>query len=219
MFVPPPCHPVLRIGHPPRPGRALARNPRQPRIVRPGDIGGHLPDPFGEEGVALLAPELHDTAASRAVVLKVAGPAKQIEVEPGPGVEAAQHPLPAVQYSIHLFRGLSIENAGLHTRHAHQLARARQASPAIIEPAPVGQLIGQRSRRRVVPQFKAGIHALTPPCNAPRSVRPAAPGPGAVQSARRFRSLGPSPAALLPPRLAKAPEPRRDRVGPSERAA
>ena len=64
MGVGPPCHPVLRIGDPPRPAacRSAATVDRH-RIVSPGHIYTHVLHPLGKESPALALAESHYTLA------------------------------------------------------------------------------------------------------------------------------------------------------------
>ena len=193
MPVPPPGHPVLGIGHPPRPARPLGGDGGQVRIVNPCDVGAHVLHSIREERPA-LAPSERSHARCRAVgiVCKVDRAAQQIEVKPRPGIEPAQHPLPAVDHPIQLFGSLAVQDAGRHPPDAHKFSRPRQARSPIFQPAPPGQFLGQRSRRVVVHEFVVHVHALSPNQRSSREPPPICrdrSGRGTCADARRISSM------------------------------
>ena len=74
------------------------------------------------------------------------------------GVEAREETLPAVQHTVDLFGRTPIDHRGREPAGRDQLARAGQARAAVLEPAPVGQLLGQRAGRLVVPELSGDPH-------------------------------------------------------------
>ena len=143
--------------------------------MRPCDIGANALYSFLKERPP-LAPSKGGNARSLVfvLVLELDGTAKQIEVQPGPRIDSAQHPLPAVYNPVQLFGRLPVQNARREPRDRHKLTGPRQAGPAIFKPAPPGQFLGQRSRRVKVRKFAVYVHPLSPNEKDPRCLRPLA---------------------------------------------
>ena len=80
--------------------------------MRPCDIGANALYSFFKEGSA-LAPSKRGNARSFviALVLELDRTPEQIEVKPGPRIDAAQHPLPAVHHPVQLFGCLTVQDA------------------------------------------------------------------------------------------------------------
>ena len=80
--------------------------------MRPCDIGANALYSFFKERSA-LAPSKRGNARSFVFVLALEadGTPEQIEVQPGPRIDAAQHPLPAVNHPIQLFGCLTVQDA------------------------------------------------------------------------------------------------------------
>ena len=86
--IPPPRHPGLRVVAPPR-GIVLARGGhREFRVVTPGEIRLDLLDAPPEEGAPLPLPEGGHGREAGVRVGEGRRPAEQVEVQPGPGVDA-----------------------------------------------------------------------------------------------------------------------------------
>ena len=85
-------------------------------------------------------------------------PAEQIEVEARVGVQPREQTLPAAQHPVDLFGRTPVDHGRRKTPGRDQLARAGQAGTAVLEPAPVGQLLGQRAGRLVVPELRGDPH-------------------------------------------------------------
>ena len=131
--------------------------------MRPCDIGADALYSFLKERLALTTAKRGNARCFViALVLEVDGTPEQIEVKPGPRIDAAQHPLPAVHHPVQLFGCLTVQDAGRQPCDRHKLPGPRQAGPAIFEPAPPGQFLGQRSRRVKVREFVVYVHPLSP---------------------------------------------------------
>ena len=83
---------------------------------------------------------------------------EHIEVEARVSVQTREQPLPAAQHAVDLFGRTPIDYRRRKTPGCDQLARAGQAGAAVLEPAPVGQLLGQRAGRLVVPELRGDPH-------------------------------------------------------------
>ena len=69
--------------------------------MRPCDIGANALYSFLKERPALAPSERgHARCFVIALVLELDGTPEQIEVKPGPRIDAAQHALPAVHYAV-----------------------------------------------------------------------------------------------------------------------
>ena len=81
--------------------------------MRPRNIGVHILHPLGKERPALTLAECDHVGHSASVChfREVERTAQQIEVKPGPGVQAAQHPLPSVNHPVPLLRSLAVQDA------------------------------------------------------------------------------------------------------------
>ena len=128
--------------------------------MRPCDIGADALRPFFKERLPLAAAKRgHARHRAIGLVLEVDRAAQQIEIKPGPGIHTAQHPLPAVDHPVQLFGRLPVQDARRHPPDRQKLPGAGQARPAIFEPAPPGQFLGQRSRRVKVRKFVVYVHS------------------------------------------------------------
>ena len=83
---------------------------------------------------------------------------EQIEVEARVGVQTREQTLPAAQHAVDLLGRTPIDHRGRQPAGRDQLARTGQAGAAVLEPAPVGQLLGQRAGRLVVPELRGDPH-------------------------------------------------------------
>ena len=161
-------------GHIGRRTRAALPPPREPReqsrprppgdraqagIVRPDHVGIEVLDALGQERLAL--PSRHGRDVGTTGLLRAADrerTSEQVEVEAGVRPESRQQPLPETQYAVDLFGRPPVGHGGPDPGRRHQFARSGQAGVAIIEPAPVGQFLGQGARRPVGPEFLTGPH-------------------------------------------------------------
>ena len=134
--------------------------------MRPCDIGAHTLHPFLEERLPLDAAKRgHVRYRAFGLVLEADRTAQQIKVKPGARIHTAQHPLPAVDHPVQLFGRLPVQDARRHPPDRQKLPGPGQAGPAIFEPAPPGQFLGQRSRRLKVREFVVHVHPLSTLCN------------------------------------------------------
>ena len=156
----PPRQPVAGMGHPPGFAPSSLGDGPEPGIVRPGQVNLDIPHPPRQESPP-LAPGKSRYALMLVRILESSGPAKEIEIEPRPGIDTGKHPLPALQHPVQLVGRSSVEDYGRESAHTHQLARACQAGAAVLEPPPIGQLLGQRARRFVVQNFVGDIHWMS----------------------------------------------------------
>ena len=74
------------------------------------------------------------------------------------GAEPREEPLPAPEHAVDLFGRTPIDHCGPEPSGRDQLAGAGQAGAAVLEPAPVGQLLGERAGRLVVPELGGDAH-------------------------------------------------------------
>ena len=140
------------------PPRALGSR-TQARVVRPDRVGFEPLDAPGQERTALAGRDSRD--AGRGLFLRTghrSGPPKQVELEARTGTEPRQQPLPEPQHAVYLLRSAPVRRGGPHPARRDQLARTGQAGPAVAEPAPVGQLLGQRARCLMSPEFFRDPH-------------------------------------------------------------
>ena len=72
----------------------------------------------------------------------VSGP---ISIEARLRIASGKQPLPALQHPVDLPRRPAVDHRRREPRGSHELARPGQAGTAVLEPAPVGQLLGQRA--------------------------------------------------------------------------
>ena len=141
--------------------------------MRPCDMGADALHPFLKERLALATTQRGNARCFAIVfVLELDRTAQPIEVKPGPRIHPAQHPLPAVDHAIQLFGGLTIQDARRHPPDRQKLPGTGQAGPAIFEPAPPGQFLGQRSRRVKVRKFVVYVHAAISESAASREPPP-----------------------------------------------
>ena len=103
-----------------------------------------------EERTPLPLPEVGDRRQAAIGVGEGRRPAQEVKVDPGPGVYAGQHPLPAAQHGVQLLRGVTVYDGRGQARECHQLAAPGETRPVIGEPAPIRQLVGQGTGRVVV---------------------------------------------------------------------
>ena len=154
----------------PQPGEPRERS--RPRA--PGDRTEAGPKRPDDVGVEALHASLQESAALsprngrdvRGVLLRFARDtrraAEQIEIEPRAWGQPRQQPLPEAQHAVDLLRRAGVHRGGPQPARHDQLARARQAGAAVVEPAPVGQLLGQRARRLMRPEFLGDPHSPLP---------------------------------------------------------
>ena len=141
--IPPPLHPRLHVVLPPRRVVFAGCGRGQARVVAPGEIGVDLLDARSEERAPLPLPEVSDRRQAGIGVGEGRRPTEQVEIDPGPGVDAAQHPLPAVEHGVKLRRGVTVHHSRRQACECHQLAAPGQTRPVVGEPAPIRQLVGQ----------------------------------------------------------------------------
>ena len=78
----------------------------------PRDIGADALYSFLKERPPLAASKGgHARSLVLVLVLELDGTAQQIEVKPGPRIDSAQHPLPAVYNAVQLFGRLPVQDA------------------------------------------------------------------------------------------------------------
>ena len=144
------------------PGGASRRGPVGDRaetgIVRPDQVGLEPLHAAREKRAALTLGHRYDAGALVVRGLGHTRPTEQIEVEACVGVQPREQPLPAAQHAVDLFGRTPIDHRGRQPAGRDQLARAGQAGAAVLEPAPVGQLLGQRAGRLVVPELRGDPH-------------------------------------------------------------
>ena len=109
-----------------------------------------------EKGAALALPEGGDRRQAGIGVGEGRRPAEQVEIQPGPGVDAAEHPLPATEHGVQLLGGVPVHDGRRQARERHQLAAPGETRPLVGEPAPIRQLVGQRAGGVVVGDFSIG---------------------------------------------------------------
>ena len=127
-------------------------------IVRPDQVGLELLHPPGQKRTPLPLRDRYDAGALVVRGLGRGRATEHIEVEACVGVQTREEPLPAAQHAVDLFGRTPIHHRGLQPAGRDQLARAGQAGAAVLEPAPVGQLLGQRAGRLVVPELSGDPH-------------------------------------------------------------
>ena len=127
-------------------------------IVRPDQVGLELLHAAREKRAALTLGDRYDAGALVVRGLGRGRPAEHIEVEARVGVQPREQTLPAAQHAVDLFGRTPIDHRGRQPAGRDQLARAGQAGTAVLEPAPVGQLLGQRAGRLVVPELRGDPH-------------------------------------------------------------
>ena len=126
---------------------------------RPDHVGVERLHPPGQKSTAVPPGDGRDV---RTVLPRFAldgpRPAEQVEVESGIGGEPRQQPLPEAQHAVDPLRRATVRRGGPDPARRDQLARTRQAGVAVVQPAPVGQLLGQRTGRLVGPQLLGDPH-------------------------------------------------------------
>ena len=127
-------------------------------IVRPDQVGLEPLDAAREKRAALTLGDRYDAGALVVRGLGHTWPAEQIEVEARVSVQTREQPLPAAQHPVDLFGRTPVDHGGRQPSGCDHLARAGQAGTSVLEPAPVGQLLGQRAGRLVVPELRGDPH-------------------------------------------------------------
>ena len=152
-----------------QPGEPEKRSPRtlgdrtKTGPMRPDDVGVEPFDPSLQERTALPARKGCDVRAVRpGFVLDWSRAAEQVEVEPGARRQPRQQPLPEAQHAVHLAGRPAVHGGGPEPARTGQLARTGQAGMAVVQPAPVGQLLGQRARRLMGAEFLGHPHGPRP---------------------------------------------------------
>ena len=130
----------------------------EPGIVRPDQVGLEPLHAAREKRAALTLRDRYDAGTLVVRGLGRGRAPEHIEVEACVGVQPREQPLPAAQHAVDLFGRTPIDYRGLQPAGRDQLARAGQAGTAVLEPAPVGQLLGQRAGRLVVPELRGDPH-------------------------------------------------------------
>ena len=74
------------------------------------------------------------------------------------GIEAREEPLPTAQHAVDLFGRTPVDHRRREPAGCDQLPGTGQARTAVLEPAPVGQLLGQRAGCLVVPELPGDPH-------------------------------------------------------------
>ena len=128
------------------------------RIVRPDQVGLEPLHAAREKRATLTLGHRYDAGALVVRGLGHTRPAKHVEVEARVGVQPREQPLPAAQHAVDLFGRTPVDHGRRKTPGCDQLARAGQAGTAVLEPAPVGQLLGQRTGRLVIPELRGAPH-------------------------------------------------------------
>ena len=129
------------------------------RVVGPGNVGLDFLNAAAQKSPPLpLRDGGNGGLLSLLAGVEVAGPSKQIEVNARPGIGPGKHTLPAIQHRVHLFRGSPVQDGGREPRQAKQLTGAGQAGPPVIQPAPIGDFLGQRPGSLIVSYFLIHIH-------------------------------------------------------------
>ncbi len=127
-------------------------------IVRPDQVGPEPLHSAREKRAALTLGHRYDAGALVVRGLGRGRATEQIEVEACVGVQPREETLPAAQHAVDLLGRTPIHHRGLQPAGCDQLARAGQAGTAVLEPAPVGQLLRQRTGRLVVPELSGDPH-------------------------------------------------------------
>ena len=154
--IPPPFHPRPYVALPPRLIVAARRRRRQARVVTPREIGVDLLDARGKERAPLPLPQVGDRRQAGIGLGEDGRPAQEVEIDPGPGVDAGEHPLPAVQHGVKLLGGVTVNDGRRQPGECHQLAAPGETRPVVGEPAPIGQLVGERAGRVMVGDVAIG---------------------------------------------------------------
>ena len=123
-----------------------------------GPAAARLLHPPGQKRAALVLRDRYDAGALVVRGLGRDRPTEHIEVEARVGVQTREQPLPAAQHAVDLFGRTPVDHGGRQPSARDQLARAGQAGTAVLEPAPVGQLLRQRAGRLVVPELRGDPH-------------------------------------------------------------
>ena len=134
-------------------------------VGAPDDVRPEVLDAGQEEGAAVLLGEPRD--AFEALGREQRGrAAEQVEVEPGAGVEPGEDALPASEDLVELVRGAAVDDGRRHAGDGEEFAGAGEAERLRLEPAPVGQLVGERPRRLEVLPFGPEVHSRMSTCQA-----------------------------------------------------
>ena len=154
--IPPPLHPRLYVVLPPRRVVLAGGGRGQFRVVAPRDVRLNLLDARPEERAPLALPEVRDGRQAGIGGGEGRRPAQEVEIDPRPGVDAGEHPLPATEHGVKLLGGVAVNDGRRQAGKRHQLAAPGEARPLVGEPAPIRQLVGQRAGRVVVGDFQIG---------------------------------------------------------------
>ena len=126
--------------------------------MRPDQVGLEPLHAAREERAALTLRDRYDAGTVLVRGLGHTWPAEHIEVEARVSIQPREQPLPAAEHAVDLFGRTPIDYRGLQPAGRDQLAGPGQAGAAVLEPAPVGQLLGQRASRLVVPELRGDPH-------------------------------------------------------------
>ena len=154
----------------PQPGEQRERS--RPRALgdrteagpeRPDDVGLEPLHARGEKRAAL---PLRDGRDVGAVLLRYVShglrAAEQVEVEARARRQPRQQPLPEAQHAVDLTGRAPVHGGGPQPARRDQFARTGKARVAVVQPPPVGQLLGQRARRLVGAKLLGDSHSPLP---------------------------------------------------------
>ena len=160
------AEPVAGVVHEPgAAGRAVGGGLFEAGVRAPDDVGLEVLDARQQEGAALLLGELRDAVETLGREQR-GGAAEQVEVEPGAGVEPGEDALPAAEDLVELVGGAAVDDGRGHAGDAEEFAGAGEAEGLRPEPAPVGQLVGERPGGLVVPPLGLEVHSRMSTCQA-----------------------------------------------------
>ena len=125
--------------------------------MRPDRVGLELLDAPGEERPALPLRDRRDARVAAGLALERARPAEHIEVEARVRIASREKPLPAPQHQVELTGRPAVDRRRRQPRGRHELSRPGQAGAAVPEPAPVGQLVGQRAGGLELAELRGGV--------------------------------------------------------------
>ncbi len=145
-----------------RPGPGTPADRTETRVVRPCHKGVEPLDAPGQERASLAPRQGRDLRTAVLRTVGKAGAPEHVEVQARVGTQARQQPLPEAKHAVDLLRRAPVHGGGPDPARRDQFARTGQAGMVVVEPAPVGQLLGQRTRRLVGPTLLGDPHSPRP---------------------------------------------------------